>query len=132
MSKEFPTPDEQFPDRNAAAICFQSQTTGERNEELHFTLRLDKALAEKYKAEVAVFTKPPAFVEDDELVVNYTLHISYHGVLKGLAAIETLLREPGVVKFANIEEVKHGRSLAYEVFAKLDRIARAGSCSSVS
>jgi hypothetical protein len=97
-----------------------------RTEELKFTLCLDEALATKYKDEIGVFiTNPPVLVDDDELTINYTLHINYnyYGVLKRLTAIETLLSQPGIIKFANVEEVKYGRSLAYEVFTKLDRIA---------
>jgi uncharacterized membrane protein len=100
-----------------------------RTEELKFTLCLDEALATKYKDEIGVFINPPVLVDDDELTINYTLHINYnyYGVLKRLTAIETLLSQPGIIKFANVEkvveEVKYGRSLAYELFTKLDRIA---------
>jgi len=96
---------------------------GARTEEIVLTLTLDKALVAKHADALANIPYTPVVLQDEDVLkINYTLHATYWKVFKALAAIETLLDEPGVVRTGDIKELKHGRCLFLEVARKLDRI----------
>jgi hypothetical protein len=101
-----------------------------KTEKVKFNLILDSISNKKYKKELEIFgdavRELSATVKNDNtLDLSYTVHIDYfERTSKCLNAILSMLRDPGIVFNVSIEELKHGKSLIFDVINRITEIQK--------
>lgn len=105
-----------------------------RTENIQLTVTLDKTAYDRCKEDVNLLagqTLRPA--DDDTVVVTFDIHIEYFGTfcrqlkttLHQLQAVHRIVAAGG--RLNSVDELRHGESLAQQVFATLNDIQQLGS-----
>ena len=97
-----------------------------RSETVQISLKLDSKYARRHHEAIqTVFDGRPPFVlaSRDSLYVDYTFNVTYFDdVASKLDAISQILADPNVAVSASLEELRHGRSVIFEVGTAIDRV----------
>lgn len=96
-----------------------------RSEKVKIYLELDKNQDSKYKDNLKIIlgSKKQEISRGDILKVDFDFFADYFGEVEAkLDAISRILTDSSVVRKADIQELKHGRSVVVDVVQHLTRI----------
>ncbi len=99
-----------------------------REEELHFKVVLDSALAETHSADIAevLDEEAPVAGQDDTLILSYSVSIQYwNNIAKKLQALNRILGDPKAVLSVDTVEINHGLCVVEDLFNTLAAVKRA-------
>lgn len=97
----------------------------QRTETVVFKFTVDKQLYAKHREEIDMFcsdgSRYESMIEGDTLNLNYKFYVEYYGMIVQRFNVLLNLIEAGIVVDFNYEELKHGRSLVFELGRLLER-----------